>query len=78
MPMLSFWFEECELRFRDRRLVEGEKGFCNLKNLHEHLQREASTSLVKIQRKIHPSPPLPPNTADGLQKEAAPVTFRNY
>ena len=58
MPMLSFWFEECELRFRDRRLVEGRKGFCNLKYLHEHLQREESTSLLKIQRSTLPHPLL--------------------
>lgn len=46
MPVLSFRFEDGELRFTDRRLVEGRKGFCNLKYLHEHLQREESTSLL--------------------------------
>lgn len=46
MPVLSFRFEDGELRVTARRLVEGRKGSCNLKDLHEHLQREESTSLL--------------------------------
>lgn len=77
MPVLSFRFEDGELRVPDRRLVEGRKGFCNLKYLHEHLQRGVNKPVVDTKR----DPPIPtptPNTADDLQKEAAPVTFRNY
>lgn len=61
MPTLSFWFEECELRFRDRRLVEGRKGFCNLKYLHEHLQRGVNKPVKRYKERStlpHPDPQI--------------------
>lgn len=69
MPTLSFWFNECELRFsqeacgQEKRLLPSE-------------ERRVRKPIKGTE--IYPSLPLPPKTADDFQKEAAPVTFRNY
>lgn len=77
MPTLSFWFKECELRFRQEARRQ-EKRLLPPEVLTRTSTERRVKKPVKGTKGDRSFPTPSPNTADDFQKEADPVTFRNY